>query len=153
MDKNLGGRPTKWTKELNDRLTDFFDVEEKWIQRVKTSGATSESTELRAKELPQFSIFEIRNKLAIGLLSRWAKEEDCEEKRPGFLQAYKAAKVLQKNFLIQCGLQGLYPSAAFIFTAKNITDMQDISRQELTGKDGEALPTPILSMIQKDGGE
>ena len=136
---NIGGRPTKWNAKLNDKLIKFFDIEEKWTTRVKSSGTTSESTELRAVQLPLFSIFEIRNGLSIGMLSKWAGDEKCEEERPGFFQAYKTAKELQKDFLIQCGLQGLYPPSSFIFTAKNITDMKDITRQELTKADGEDL--------------
>lgn len=42
-----------------------------------------------------------------------------------FCNAYNEAKQMQKEFLINIGLAGAAPPAAFIFTAKNITDMRD----------------------------
>lgn len=42
-----------------------------------------------------------------------------------FRKAFNEAKQLQKEFLISIGLAGAAPPAAFIFTAKNITDMRD----------------------------
>jgi hypothetical protein len=41
------------------------------------------------------------------------------------LGAYNKAKEYQKFFLIENALAGLYNPTAFIFTAKNITDMRD----------------------------
>jgi hypothetical protein len=49
-----------------------------------------------------------------------------------FCNAYKEAKELQKEFLISIGLSGAAPSPAFIFTAKNVTDMRD--KQEVESK-------------------
>lgn len=42
-----------------------------------------------------------------------------------FCNAYKEAKELQKEFLINIGLAGAAPPAAFIFTAKNVAGMRD----------------------------
>ncbi|MEK7180123.1 MAG: hypothetical protein AAB706_01495 [Patescibacteria group bacterium] len=44
-----------------------------------------------------------------------------------FCNAYKEAKELQKEFLINLGLAGAAPPAFAIFTAKNVTDMRDNS--------------------------
>lgn len=42
-----------------------------------------------------------------------------------FLHTYKECKQIQKELLIQGGLKGYFNPTAFIFTAKNITDMRD----------------------------
>lgn len=52
----------------------------------------------------------------------YKRREQIEE----FSKAYKEAKEIQKEFLIQNGLVGASPSAAYIFTAKNVTDMRDV---------------------------
>lgn len=53
-----------------------------------------------------------------------------------FCNAYKEAKELQKEYLINLGLSGATPPAAFIFVAKNVTDMKDEKNHLLTGADG-----------------
>lgn len=150
------GRPTKWNLALNDALIDAFDLKVFWEERVKSTTDKGETTERIPKMFPQFFQFERAQGINIGLLSRWAKiEEDlvkeCEEKglkydeetkKPGFLQAYNGAKQLQKNFLMQNALQGLYPPATFIFIAKNITDMRDQTAIDLTTQ-GEKMNTLI----------
>lgn len=146
-----GGRPSKWTPELNERLIEFFDIEEVWEERTKTSSDKSETTERIAKPLPKFSRFERQSDLSVGILSRWALEEDCEEKRPGFLQAYNEAKQYQKDFLVECGLQGLYPPAFAIFTAKNITDMKDRTEQDITSG-GKPIPIYGGFSVQRHNG-
>jgi hypothetical protein len=74
-------------------------------------------------------------------LVEWAKP-DNETKYPGFSAAYNQAKDLEKEFLVDSGLAGLYPPASFIFTAKNITDMRD--RQEFTGAEGGAINVNLV---------
>ena len=60
-------------------------------------------------------------------LHNWlaAEDDDGNARYPELLDAYAHAKELQKDFLVENGLLGLYNSQAFIFTAKNITDMTD----------------------------
>ncbi len=51
-----------------------------------------------------------------------------------FSDAYKEAKELQKEFLMNLGLAGVTPAGAYIFTAKNITDMRDDQKIDHTTK-------------------
>lgn len=136
------GRPSKWTPEINARLIEFFDREPVTnVEVTKRDKKGNEYTVIVEKPcfLPTFEKFAAENDLTTATICSWAKPEN-EEKYPGFLYAYKKSKDLQKNILIQNGLRGLYAPAAFIFTAKNITDMRD--RQEVTGSDGEPLYLP-----------
>lgn len=151
-----GGRPTKWTPELNDRLIEYFGTEDRYEDRLtmeihKKSGDVVEKYERFPKPLPYVSRFEYNNGLSVGLLSIWAAEEQklLEEglpsKRPGFLKAYACAKEFQKEFLIQNSLSGLYNPQFAVFTAKNITDMRDKTQQELSGPNGEALKVNVIT--------
>ena len=58
---------------------------------------------------------------------------------PEWGESFRKAKALQKEFLINQSLLGRYNPTFAIFTAKNITDMRDVSNHELTGKDGGAI--------------
>ena len=49
-----------------------------------------------------------------------------------FCNAYKEAKELQKEFLINIGLAGAAPAPFAIFTAKNVTDMRDKVETDVT---------------------
>lgn len=140
------GAPSKWKEELNQKLIDFFDQEptEQVVISVTTDSRGNEKEEYKTqvRKLPFFSKFERENRLSVGMLSRWAAEEekrledDEPEKYPGFLQAYKLSKELQKEFLIQNGLAGHYNATSFIFTAKNLTNMRDMNENRFVDKDG-----------------
>jgi hypothetical protein len=60
-----------------------------------------------------------------------------------FLATYKKCKQIQKELLILGGLKGYFNPTAFIFTAKNITDMRDKTETDLTSG-GEKLGVIIL---------
>jgi len=69
-------------------------------------------------------------------LSKW-NLSDYAEANKEFSYRYKAAKGIIKQMLICGGLKGWWNPMAFVFVAKNETDMKD--RQELTGADGQPL--------------
>lgn len=155
------GRDTKWTPELNDEIVDFFGTEERSEDRLasritKPNGETLDKFERFPKPLPFIHRFELDHGLAVGLLSRWAAEQEAlvadgkPETKPGFLQAYKLAKEMQKEFLVQNGLSGLYNATAFIFTAKNITDMRDRTEQEVSGPGGTPLRINVTTYGTND---
>lgn len=140
------GRPTKYKPEYADELVKFFSASKKtqYIKKEKTVRKSNGTEEVEreygwmAEDLPTFAKFARQLKVNGDTIVEWAKVH------PEFSAAYNEAKDLQKEFLVDNGLQGLYPPASFIFTAKNITDMKD--RQEVTGKDGKDLfPVPILT--------
>jgi hypothetical protein len=51
---------------------------------------------------------------------------------PSFPTPINVAKGLQREFLVDNGLKGLYPPASFIFVAKNVTTMHDKQEVETT---------------------
>lgn len=123
-----GGRPTKYKPEYCEAIINFFSIEpsrKEVTAEIKGYGKTGnqnfEKTEYKiiANRLPTFEKFAREIGVNGDTIVEWAKVH------PEFSAAYNTAKELQKEFLVDNGLAGLYPPASFIFTAKNITDMRD----------------------------
>lgn len=129
------GAPTKYKDEFADELVAYFDIEpfERTMveeeHKVSSKGATMDKIKWKniANKLPTFEKFAYKKGVSYQTLLNWAgTDEGGNLVHPEFFEAYNTAKFLQKDFIIQNGLQGHYPPAAFIFVAKNVTDMQDI---------------------------
>ena len=121
------GRPTKYKPEYCAKMIEFFNISPtREIVDVTTSnnGATTERYREIPNKLPFISAFAREIGVNIDSLYEWEKEYD------DFSEAMKIARELQKEFLIINGLNGSYNPTAFIFTAKNLTDMRDV--QETT---------------------
>lgn len=67
-----------------------------------------------------------------------------------FAHSYKKAKELQKEFLIENGLSGASPAPAFIFVAKNLTDMRDKVETDITSKGKEIVGFTITRITKED---
>ncbi len=97
------GRPTAYKPEYADLLLAYFEKN------------------ARAMTLPH--------------LSKWARTVagvchdtaiEWTKVHPEFSEAYKKAKDIQKEVLIEGALTGKFQQTFAIFTAKNITDMRDV---------------------------
>jgi hypothetical protein len=138
--KHAGGRPTKYKEEYCQEIVEYFDIDptvEVDVVHTYKNGDTVEKSELRANNLRFLSGFARKIGVCHDTLLEWTK------KHPEFSEAYKIAKSLQKEHLITCGLQGLFQSTAFIFTAKNITDMRDQKAIDHTSG-GEPLKPQVV---------
>lgn len=138
--------PTKWKPEMCDDLVAFFSVEpnyEKEVFKVNKKGDEYSVFETKPNQIPFFGVWERKHKISRMAVSDWAKPEN-EAKYPGFRDAYLQAKEMQKEFLISNALLGLYNPTSFIFTAKNITDMRDVSQYEHGGVGGTPLPLLVI---------
>lgn len=147
---NKGGRPTKFKEEFIKKIIEFFSIEpykkelmEEVREYYKDGGLKKESTKFKhiPEKLPTLYQFARSIKVSYWTVWEWANKgespliEDkiCGAKIKEFSNAYKEAKELQKEFLISIGLSGAAPSPAFIFTAKNITDMRDSQEVKHSG--------------------
>lgn len=143
-EKNKGGRPTKFKPEFAEKLVKFFDIEpfikelSEWSKEYYKEGGIKKESEkfrLTPNKMPTLYRFAKSIKVDYSTVYRWAEKgewtDDLEsgEQPPiefqEFCNAYKEAKELQKEFLINLGLAGAAPSPFAIFTAKNVTDMRD----------------------------
>jgi len=145
---NKGGAPTKFKPEYTKAMIDFFDIEpykKETMEQVTeyyqdgTVRRKSEKFKYIPEKFPTILKFAKNIEVAYFTVKRWADKGMHEEndKKPDpelvkFCEAYKQAKVMQKEFLIEIGLSGSAPPASFIFTAKNVTDMKD-SRDVTSG--------------------
>lgn len=108
-----GGRPTKYDEKYCQQLVDFFDREPN--EQTEVEGRVV----FKACRLPTFERFAYSIGVHRETLLNWV------DKHPAFFDAYKKAKDLQKDIIIQNGLVGGYDKTFAIFTAKNVTDMKD----------------------------
>lgn len=142
---NDGGRPMKYDPKYADMLIKYFDKPpnyEKELTHYKGDQVTWVDYKKVANELPTLLGFAKHIGVDTDTLHRWAharyKTEYAADnpkapkpelwgqlKRPKFYGAYMRAKELQKWFLIENGLNGLYNPQFAIFVAKNVTDMRD----------------------------
>jgi hypothetical protein len=130
---NKSGRPTKYKPEYAAAIIRWFSVPKhtQFLKKevtIETTGRHECEYQMVASDLPTFEGFARSIEVNGDTVVEWAKAEDenGDRKYLEFSAAYKVAKDLQREFLIDNGLKGLYPPAAFIFTAKNITDMRDV---------------------------
>jgi len=115
--KHPGGRPTKYKPEYCKKIIEFFSK-----QPIRFIDGKP-----YANELPFLTAFAREIDVDIDTMEEWTK------KHVEFSGAYKRAKELQKEFLINNGLVGLYNSTFAIFTAKNITEMRDVKEHDIGG--------------------
>ena len=102
-DLKKSGRHTKWKKEYNVLIVEYF--------QKALDGAYREHQDVHGKmqvlagRLP--SLIEFARTIGVWHddLANWAKEENVK-KYPGFLSAYLCAKDLQKQFLMLNGSVG-----------------------------------------------
>lgn len=144
---HAGGRPTKYKPEYCDAIVAFFDgprTQER-VKSVTTGKNDYEKTEYETVPLPLPTLAKFARSIGVShdTILEWAS------KHKEFSAAYNSVKHLQKEFLVDNGLGGLYPPASFIFTAKNVTDMRDKNETELTGKDGGPIPVIMLPPVKK----
>jgi len=125
------GRPTKYKAEYCEELRKFFS--KKRFQKLKTiitgkNDYQKEETKLIANELPTLERFAEKIEVDRDTLSNWGKEHK------DFFGTIRQCQNIQKDFLIQNGLLGLYQSNFAIFVAKNLTDMRDRQEQDINIK-------------------
>ena len=124
-----GGRPTKYEDTLPLKLLKHFE------------------SEIKAGRLPFFSRFArtIAN-VCEDTAIEWTK------KHPEFSEAYKKAKDVQKEFLIESALTGKFDRTFSIFTAKNITDMRDKHETDITSG-GKPIPLMNYTDVRNNLGD
>ena len=149
--KNKGGRPTKYKEEYCQELLDFFTVNhtKTVIKRKHTEKQGEVEYEVEEPNtLPTFEKFAVSIDVNTDTLLEWKnkKNKDGTLFYPKFSAAYKKAKNLQKAMLVDLGMRGLYNPTFTIFVAKNITDMHDVQRQEVSGPDGQPLETKTYTL-------
>lgn len=125
--KNKSGRPTLYKSKYCQDIVNFFSVPHTEIS-YKTTFVKGEPQQVEVEKpnkLPTFEKFAVKIGVCVDTLNEWTKVHE------EFSEAYKKAKQLQKDMLIDLGTRGFYNPAFTIFVAKNITDMKDKVEQDI----------------------
>lgn len=130
------GRPTKYKRKFCDEIIEFFDVAPWEMREVAThlrNGSTVIKDERYPSRFPTMERFAHNIGVHVDTMIEWTT------KYPQFSEAYKRAQQLQKDLLVENGLQGAYQSNFAIFVAQNFTDMRDKKDIKLGGDLNVAL--------------
>lgn len=115
------GRPSKYDEKYCEQLVEFFD--RPLFDTVKTSkvikGVVVEFDQQIPGRLPTFERFAFDIGVHIDTLHEWKRVH------PEFSEAYDTAKCLQKDILLQNGLNGNYNAGYAHFLTKCITDLKE----------------------------
>lgn len=116
------GRPTKYDPKYCEEIIKYFDIQPYKTVQVVTTGK-NDYEKIEEKEVPNDLRFIRGFANHIGVTQ--ASIFEWSEKYPEFSIALKEAKELQREFMLQNGLRGLYASAPFIFAMKNMHGWRD----------------------------
>lgn len=120
--KSKGGRPTKYTDDLPEKLIEYFNkpLYETYTTETVSAGKVKTITLERPSEFPTVEGFCVDVfRISKDTFYNWVK------KHPEFSDAFEAAKKLQKKHLVYHGLNSNYNSAFAKFIAVNCTDLVD----------------------------
>jgi len=143
--KRKAGAPTKYKPEYCKRMIEFFSeapYAEHLITNKDKKGNKFVIKERVANDLPLFCKFACDINVDMDTLTEWKKIH------PKFSLAYKKAKQLQKNFLVQNMLNGKFSAPGSIFTAKNVLGWRD--KQDITSDDKEIKGMTIYCPKEED---
>jgi len=147
--KKKTGRPTQYKSRYCQMLIRFFDIEpftEQKVPHYDESGkkhkngqpvVTWYETKKEPNRTPTLRAFAKKIEVSYVTVYSWLKKHE------EFLNAFARAREARKWFLIENGLNGLYPPNTFKYVANNETDMKDTSKHELTGEDGGPIKAKV----------
>lgn len=149
-EKNKGGRPSKYDPKYCEEIVAFFNREPS-VPLIHDGEVMMHKGEpiMVACRLPTFEMFALSIGVHRETLRNWA------DANPEFFAAYKKAEDYQKEILIQNGLSGGYEKTFAIFTAKNVTDMNDKQQIDHSSSDRSMSPSRIeivAPSMDKDSG-
>jgi len=129
-------RPTKYNPEYCKEIIDYFTNTEYYreveIPHYKNGELSWTDKKLFPNTFPTLVQFARKIGVCYATVYNW-QDKDHKSYHPEFLEAYARAKDLQKDFLIQSALTGVYDSKFSQFVAINITDMVQTQKNELSG--------------------
>lgn len=114
VDKDKGGRPSKYKEEYCELLLTFFDIDVKYKNKkeVATAKGAVTITEEEACELPMFVDFAHHIGVHVDTLHEWCKVH------AKFSEAYKKAKKLQERIIAKNAIKGRYNTTFALFALK-----------------------------------
>lgn len=160
-EKRKRSRQAAYYPGLCDELIEYFeDLAEAPVRDLAASEVSDEGYDSKGSkgsmkrevrricaELPTIEGFARSIGIPSTTVKKWAHIH------PDFGVAYARAKDIQRQVLVDRGLTRQYDPSAFMFVAKNITDMVDRQALEHSGPDGGAIPTKVTVEFVRQSGE
>lgn len=141
---NKGGRPTKFSPKLTPAILEYFERHAKMSKKelkVHIPSFINFLLEYKDKTGEDISDDSLRTWSIEGegfsdqmLQDKKFKPSAIQRSKIEFCGAYKRAQRMYKETLIRGGLWSAFHPTAFIFVAKNQTDMKDKLEHEVTEK-------------------
>lgn len=174
------GAPSKFKPEYVQALIKYFEEAPKERKQIVgyndefykdgTVKRKSESFKIVSAMFPTLLQFAKHINIDYATLNRWAekqsegdyldklaskngvssKDVEIAKALTKFREVYAQAKQFQKEFMIENGMSGASPSGAFVFVAKNVTDMRDKSVYDVTHREVKPLLDNLRNK-KKDG--
>ena len=113
------GRPSNYKSEYCEKIIKFFSIKP-YIYNEKTK-------KHEPNDIPFLSSFARSIGIPTSTMDLWVKAN------PDFLEAYKKAKELQQEFIVQNAIRGNYEQPMSIFTLKNVCGWRDKTEVEHSG--------------------
>lgn len=125
---NPNGRPTVYHKGLPQQMIEFFNkpLYTEVIKQVASAGKVVNVTEIKPTAFPTFDKFSREIGVVHHTLIAWCKDH------PEFSTAYTICKGLQKDFLVEHGLNNNYNAGFAKFVAINCTDLKETIVHEVS---------------------
>lgn len=147
--KNATGRPSSYKESFCKQIIDYFSnaplYDEVLIPHYKKDKLVWEDVKRFPAKLPTLVQFAKHIGVNVCTVDDWQNEESPRY-QPDFSKAYKYARKLQKDFLIQAGLSGLFHAGFAQFVAVNLTDMQNKSATEFNANG------PLVNVVENKVG-
>ena len=128
-------RPTDYTDEMPQKLMDHFSIPlyKEVIEEIASGGRVVQVKKLKANSMPTFERFAVNIGVTHKTLLNW-----CDA-NPEFLQAYTACKDIQKEFIVEHGLNNNYNAGFAKFIAINVTSYKDRVEHDISDEAKNAL--------------
>ena len=141
QEKKSIGRPTSYKPEYCQSIREFFNVELTRQRIEECNGKDGAYTIIKTigNLLPTFAKYASTIGVHRETLLNWCNDF------PAFFDAYKDAKQLQENFLVQNALSGDYKASAAIFCMKNMLGWRDKSETNVVAEGGLTLAYALKS--------
>ena len=130
-EKHAGGRPSKYTDDLPQKMLDYFNI---IPFTINEDGMPS------VQKFPSFARFSLMIDVTPQTLNEWQKatikndEGETVPQYPEFSSAYKKCKAAQEAYLYECGLAGVTDKTFTIWATKTLLGHREVQQIELSEK-------------------
>jgi hypothetical protein len=128
-------RPTDYTDDMPQKLMDHFSIPlyKEVFEEVASGGRVVKIKKTKPNSMPTFERFAVNIGVTHNTLRNWCTQH------PQFFSAYAACKDIQKDFIVEHGLNNNYNAGFAKFVAINVSNFKDKVTHEVDDDTKKAL--------------